>query len=514
MKTSRLTLPVLLLTMLFMVQDATAQISGQVVDFYMNRYNSATNGDKLPVLDGEILGTIHWRGWTPAGEYQSSTAIRTYVTGNPDLGYLPGRMVFYTGGSDLFTHERMTILENGNVGIGISDPQATLHVGGDFILDGNFTVNGDIIAENVKANNNVEAGVDVIAGNDVNAGNNVTAAGDLSGTNVNATNNVNAGGNVIAAGDVNGENLNANNNVSAGNDIQAGGDLSGTNVNATNNVNAGGNVIAAGDVNGENLNANNDVSAGNNVIATNNIQAGGDLSGNNVNANNDVNAGNNVIAAGDVNGENLHANSDVTAGGNIIADQDLGAGNDVTAINNLNAGNDVVAGNNINALNDVSAGNNLSANNDISAGHDLEAGNDLRAGNDLHVGNNGFFDGQVAIGIPDDNMPDGYRLYVADGILAERIKVALKDSGDWADYVFDEKYNLMPLDEVEAFVKKNKHLPGLPSANEVAQNGIDVARMDAMLLEKIEELTLYLLELKKENDAMRKELDELKSAKN
>ncbi len=468
MKTSRLTLPVLLLTMLFMVQDATAQISGQVVDFYMNRYNSATNGDKLPVLDGEILGTIHWRGWTPAGEYQSSTAIRTYVTGNPDLGYLPGRMVFYTGGSDLFTHERMTILENGNVGIGISDPQATLHVGGDFILDGNFTVNGDIIAENVKANNNVEAGVDVIAGNDVNAGNNVTAAGDLSGTNV----------------------------------------------NATNNVNAGGNVIAAGDVNGENLNANNDVSAGNNVIATNNIQAGGDLSGNNVNANNDVNAGNNVIAAGDVNGENLHANSDVTAGGNIIADQDLGAGNDVTAINNLNAGNDVVAGNNINALNDVSAGNNLSANNDISAGHDLEAGNDLRAGNDLHVGNNGFFDGQVAIGIPDDNMPDGYRLYVADGILAERIKVALKDSGDWADYVFDEKYNLMPLDEVEAFVKKNKHLPGLPSANEVAQNGIDVARMDAMLLEKIEELTLYLLELKKENDAMRKELDELKSAKN
>lgn len=492
MKTIRFTLPVILLTMLFMAQDATAQISGQVVDFYMNRYNSATNGDKLPVEDGEILGTIHWRGWTPSGEYQSSTAIRTYVTGNPDLGYLPGRMVFYTGGSDLFSHERMTILENGNVGIGLSDPQATLHVAGDFILDGNFTVNGDIIAENVKANNNVEAGVDVIAGNDVNAGNNVAASQDVT----------------------------AGNDVIATNNVQAGGDLSGTNVNATNDVNAGNDVVAGGDVNGENLHANNDVTAGGNIVADQDVGAGNDVTAiNNLNAGNDVVAGNNVSALSDVTaGNDVTATNDVSAGQNISAGNNVNASNDLTAAHDVLAGNDVTADNDLNAVNnvnagqDVLAGNNMSANNDISAGNDMEAGNDLRVANDLLVGNNGFFDGQVAIGIADDNMPDGYRLYVADGILAERIKVALKDSGDWADYVFEEDYELMPLAEVEAFVKKNKHLPGLPSANEVAANGIDVAQMDAMLLQKIEELTLYMLELKKENEALRKELDELKKS--
>ncbi|RME08303.1 MAG: hypothetical protein D6816_05755, partial [Bacteroidetes bacterium] len=131
------TFPMLALMLgLFFVQDLHAQISGQVVDLYLNRYNSATTGAKLPVEDGEILGTMHFRGWTPGDEYQSSTAIRTYVTGNPTPGYLPGRLAFYTGGSDLFNHERMTILENGNIGIGLANPQELLDINGNTIVRG------------------------------------------------------------------------------------------------------------------------------------------------------------------------------------------------------------------------------------------------------------------------------------------------------------------------------------------------------------------------------------------
>ncbi|MCB0401819.1 MAG: hypothetical protein KDD41_07030, partial [Flavobacteriales bacterium] len=91
-----------------------------------------------------------------------------------------------------------------------------------------------------------------------------------------------------------------------------------------------------------------------------------------------------------------------------------------------------------------------------------------------------------------------YTLYVAKGILTERVKVALRSSSEWADYVFADDYQLMPLQEVEAFVASNNHLPGVPSAEEVHASGIDVATMDAKLLEKIEELTLYIIEMEKQ----------------
>lgn len=101
--------------------------------------------------------------------------------------------------------------------------------------------------------------------------------------------------------------------------------------------------------------------------------------------------------------------------------------------------------------------------------------------------------------------PDGYRLFVQDGILTEKVKVALRSTTDWADYVFAENYKLMPLADVEAFTQKNGHLPNVPSAKEMVDEGLDVAKMDAKLLEKIEELTLYIIK-------QDKELEELKAA--
>lgn len=93
----------------------------------------------------------------------------------------------------------------------------------------------------------------------------------------------------------------------------------------------------------------------------------------------------------------------------------------------------------------------------------------------------------------------GYNLLVKGGILTEKVKVALAQAGtDWADYVFEEDYKLMPLNEVEQHIKLNKHLPNVPSAEEMVANGLDVAATNKMLMEKIEELTLYVIDLNKE----------------
>ena len=87
-----------------------------------------------------------------------------------------------------------------------------------------------------------------------------------------------------------------------------------------------------------------------------------------------------------------------------------------------------------------------------------------------------------------------YKLFVEGGILTEKVKVALRNTANWADYVFADDYKLMPLNEVESFVKTNKHLPGVLSANEIVESGLDVAEMQSKHMEKIEELTLYIID--------------------
>ncbi|MEM9546297.1 MAG: hypothetical protein AAGA77_09990 [Bacteroidota bacterium] len=104
--------------------------------------------------------------------------------------------------------------------------------------------------------------------------------------------------------------------------------------------------------------------------------------------------------------------------------------------------------------------------------------------------------GKVSIGNA-KNVNGDYKLYVEKGILTERLKLAINGSVEWADFVFDNNYNLPTLNEVETYINMYKHLPDIPSAEEVYENGIDVAKMNAKLLQKIEELTLYLINQEK-----------------
>ena len=107
---------------------------------------------------------------------------------------------------------------------------------------------------------------------------------------------------------------------------------------------------------------------------------------------------------------------------------------------------------------------------------------------------------------------NSYRLIVQDGIITEKVKVALRTTADWADYVFEPEYQkkMMSLEQVEKFAKENKHLPNVPSAQQLKDNGMDVGETSKMFMEKIEELTLYMIELNKEIKALKAENEILK----
>ena len=121
-----------------------------------------------------------------------------------------------------------------------------------------------------------------------------------------------------------------------------------------------------------------------------------------------------------------------------------------------------------------------------------------------------YADGKVRIGDV-STAPSGYKLFVEEGILAEKVRVALDGASDWADYVFEDDYKLMPLHEVDQFIKKNNHLPNVPSADEMVESGLDVLESDAILLRKIEEAYLYILQQQEQLDELKKEITNLRN---
>ena len=118
-------------------------------------------------------------------------------------------------------------------------------------------------------------------------------------------------------------------------------------------------------------------------------------------------------------------------------------------------------------------------------------------------------DGQVGVNVLNSgDLVSGYSLCVNGGIMTT--KVTIKYYYHWPDYVFDPDYTLMPLSELKEFVTVQRHLPDIPSEEEVMANGIEVDEMQGLLVKKIEELTLYTIQLKEQLDALQSELNQLK----
>ena len=116
--------------------------------------------------------------------------------------------------------------------------------------------------------------------------------------------------------------------------------------------------------------------------------------------------------------------------------------------------------------------------------------------NDLSV------NGNVVIGTSDTQ---GYKLAVNGTIRAKEVKV----ESEWADFVFKKDYNLPALEEVEQHIEENGTLPGVPSEKEVKANGVNLAETNVLLLQKIEELTLYIIQQEKRMEVMEAKIDSM-----
>lgn len=116
--------------------------------------------------------------------------------------------------------------------------------------------------------------------------------------------------------------------------------------------------------------------------------------------------------------------------------------------------------------------------------------------------------GNVVFGSSSIVPATGYKVSIDGKVICEELKVQLNAS--WPDYVFKKNYTLLPLQELERSIMQNQHLPNIPSAAEVAKDGILVGDMNKRLLEKVEELTLYLIDLDKKNTQLTNEVEQLK----
>lgn len=115
--------------------------------------------------------------------------------------------------------------------------------------------------------------------------------------------------------------------------------------------------------------------------------------------------------------------------------------------------------------------------------------------------------GNVGIGT---TTPDAM-LAVKGTVHANEVKVDLSVPGP--DYVFERDYALLSLEEIKTYIDKNKHLPEVPSAKEMEANGVNLGEMNMLLLKKIEELTLHVIVMKRENEIVKKQINELKEKK-
>jgi len=120
---------------------------------------------------------------------------------------------------------------------------------------------------------------------------------------------------------------------------------------------------------------------------------------------------------------------------------------------------------------------------------------------------NVLFNNVGGVGVGVTAMPSGAKFAVNGKVNCKEVEVTLTG---WSDNVFKPGYSLMPLSEVENFISTNKHLPGVPNEKEVLSKPVNLGEMDALLLKKVEELTLYVLELKKENDQLKKKVENLR----
>lgn len=256
-------------------------------------------------------------------------------------------------------------------------------------------------------------------------------------------------------------------------------------------------IVTGGAGISENINVGNNADVNNDLSVGNDAAIGRDLS-----VVNDATIGNDLQVTRDItNGRDLGVGQDATVGRNLTVTDDAAVGNNLSVVANAGIGNDLNVGG------DAMISQNLSVTMDAGIGQHLTVAGQADIGTHANVGNNLNVGSNVSVG--GIAVPAGYRVAVDGRIICEEVLVNLSE--DWPDYVFSPDYQRPNIKEWEAFIAENHHLPGLPAAAEInAQGGFDLGETNRLLLEKIEELTLMLIDQQAQLEQLQDQLNERK----
>ena len=367
---------------------------------------------------------------------------------------------------------------DGNTGLGISAPTERLDVlgnvkaSGDFLSDG-LKINTGEVASNFSVGNTFS-----VAGNTGLGIAAPTERLDVAG-NVKVSNTLFA--DAIESNNFSVENATINNQLNVGGNAIVNGRL-GLGVAAPSvKLDVAGNIKASGNITANNVAANTGTFSGS-LSATNNLTVSGTS---------------NLTGKVTTNVMQVNGLFEVKNNANIVGTLGIGIG---TPEATLHVAGDGKFDGTVTATKLIVDELEV-ANVDFGSASTTE---DVNFNKDL------FVEGSVGIG---SQKIDGYKLSV-NGKIRASDDIKVYPEAEWADYVFQDDYTLRSLEEVESYITKNNHLPEMPTAAEVKESGIELGAMDAKLLEKIEELTLYMIALKKQNDLLQTEVEALKQTVN
>lgn len=382
---------------------------------------------------------------------------------------------------------------SGNVGIGTSNPNAPLHVIGSGIFkDGNITIDDEFGALYFKTDNINKAYMQMRSNNfDLKLG---TIALNTTGKIIFETQSVprmtmDPNGNLGIGSSVPTEKLHVAGNIFTTGRLDADGVVEAHGVSSLGSFYVLGTSLMQGAVTGSssasfsgNINSNSSMTI-NNTSAVLALRSGGDdkgfvqLSGDNLRLGTfSSNAGGKVVIR---TGGADHISID--GGGNLVTDAHFRSnrGGEALRLDGTNP--------NIGFYQ-----------NGTYYGFISQSGSTLSLG--VNNGKMQLNASQIAIGNV-LSTADDYKLAVTGKIICEELKVELQ--GNWPDYVFAPDYKLKPLSEVKKHIEEQQHLPNIPSAKQVAKEGIQVGEMQRKLLEKVEELTLYIIQQQAEIDELK-----------
>ncbi|MBL7797453.1 MAG: hypothetical protein JNJ90_13240 [Saprospiraceae bacterium] len=462
-------------------QNANAQGAGTKPELVMYRYNSSNAGAPLPVLQGDLLGTIKWNGLTAIGDIRTGATIQSFATDPVAPGLLQGNLIFQTN-SGLGLKNRMIITQHGLVGIGTDNPDFHLHTVGNTHTTGDFF--GRIHFDNNQntddaPNTYIDEAYFELKQRGVLGVPGVGTHGGLLSLAPGATSNDHQ----LFFGDGGIWHRRWTNNAADWTGSTWYKLLTGEDINGTPNRIA---KFLTPNSLGDSQLWDDGVNVG---IGTTTPTALLDVNGNTrlggtATVVNNFGVGGNSLLSGAL---NVSGNTFLGAALNVSGAASLGSTLGVTGNTSL--------GNNLSVTNNTTVGNTLTVASNANVGANLAVNASATVGADARV------NGRVIVGNP-ASTPGTHAMYVNGSIVATEVKVALQ--ANWPDYVFEPDYALPNLNEWEQFISQNKHLPGVPSAAEVSQDGgIELGEMNRILLQKVEELTLLLISQQKQIDALK-----------